>query len=1000
MNHLGIPLPSAVAALALCFLNSATAQETLIPAGSTWKFSDSGPLEGTAWRSPDFDDSSWKSGQAQLGFGDGDEATLVSSGPSSSSRYITTYFRRNFIIDNPDSIPDLLVEVLRDDGAVVWVNGVEVVRSNMPSGIITPTTLASSSAAPADESTRFYAATVAGSLLRAGINTVAVEIHQDSATSSDLSFDLRLGPAPPSIISKGSAWRYLDNGSDPGPSWRLASFDDSSWPQGRAQLGFGDGDEQTTVGFIDTDPASDGIQKNITTWFRRKFTIDDPAAIAALQLAVLRDDGAVVWLNGTEVLRTNLPAGPILPSTLASASATNAEAAASFIATSVNPALLTPGENILAVEIHQDSPSSPDLSFDLRLYPIPTTLTRGPYLNRTSPTETTVRWRTSVPTDTVLRWGTDESTLNHIISLPELTTEHIVRVTGLLPETRYFYSTSSSSQTFASGPSLFFTTHPPAGSTRPFRFWALGDSGTGNANALAVRNAFSSWNGGPHTDFVLLLGDNAYNTGLDSEYQFNFFDIYPDTLRNSTVWPAMGNHEAFNSDSPSQSGPYYNNFSMPADGECGGVPSGTRAFYSFNYANTHFICLDSEDSPRASDGAMAQWLAADLDATTAEWIIAFWHHPPYTKGTHNSDSLSDSSGRMTHMREIILPIMESHGVDLVLNGHSHTYERSRFLNGHYGFSNSFNASTHVVQQGSGDPAADGPYIKLIGPNTGAVYTVTGSAGQTGGTFGLNHPAMIRSLAQLGSVAVDVNGTQLDLHFIHSSGEIRDSFRIVHNRPPAASPASLSTIQNVSAAVHLKASDPDFPTPAAAPHDANPLSSILTSPLHGTLSGTPPSLRYSPDPGFSGSDSFTFSASDGLATSPPATISITVLADSDTDLLADAWEIEHLGSLLAGPSEDPDLDGDSNRSEFLAGTIPSNPNSRLLFSLVSSSPSESVFSLYPVQPGIRYLLESSTDLTLWDIAASATFDTQGSGQLRDPVGNSPTRRFHRITLTPE
>jgi hypothetical protein len=196
MNHLGIPLPSAVAALALCFLNSATAQSLLIPAGSTWKFSDSGPLEGTAWRSPDFDDSSWKSGQAQLGFGDGDEATLVSSGPSSSSRHITTYFRRNFIIDNPESVPDLFVEVLRDDGAVVWVNGVEVVRSNMPSGIITPTTLASSSAAPADESTRFFAATVAGSLLRAGSNTIAVEIHQDSATSSDLSFDLRLGPAP------------------------------------------------------------------------------------------------------------------------------------------------------------------------------------------------------------------------------------------------------------------------------------------------------------------------------------------------------------------------------------------------------------------------------------------------------------------------------------------------------------------------------------------------------------------------------------------------------------------------------------------------------------------------------------------------------------------------------------------------------------------------------------------------------------------------------------
>ncbi len=78
-------------------------------------------------------------------------------------------------------------------------------------------------------------------------------------------------------------------------------------------------------------------------------------------------------------------------------------------------------------------------------------------------------------------------------------------------------------------------------------------------------------------------------------------------------------------------GPYYDMFTLPAAGEAGGIASGTEAYYSFDYANIHFICLDSYDVDRSVDGAMLTWLEYDLVATTADWIIAFWHHPPYTK---------------------------------------------------------------------------------------------------------------------------------------------------------------------------------------------------------------------------------------------------------------------------------------------------------------------------------------------------------------------------------
>src|SRR4029434_7395586 len=105
---------------------------------------------------------------------------------------------------------------------------------------------------------------------------------------------------------------------------------------------------------------------------------------------------------------------------------------------------------------------------------------------------------------------------------------------------------------------------------------------------------------------------------------------------------------------------------MPTGGQIGGVPSGSEAYYSFEYANIHFICLDSEGSNRSASGPMLSWLELDLDANTRPWIIAFWHHPPYSKGSHDSDDSADSGGRMRDMRQNALPILRTGGVDVLL----------------------------------------------------------------------------------------------------------------------------------------------------------------------------------------------------------------------------------------------------------------------------------------------------------------------------------------------
>ena len=165
----------------------------LLPAGSVWRYLDDGKDGGVAWRAPEFNDSSWKSGKAQLGYSpdEGDEATLISYGPDANNKFISYYFRTRFVLSDARSVTALSAQLLRDDGAVVFLNGQEVWRDNMPVGDYTYLTFASSTVGGADEST-FFSRDLDATLLRTGTNTLAVEVHQSAVTSSDISFDFSL----------------------------------------------------------------------------------------------------------------------------------------------------------------------------------------------------------------------------------------------------------------------------------------------------------------------------------------------------------------------------------------------------------------------------------------------------------------------------------------------------------------------------------------------------------------------------------------------------------------------------------------------------------------------------------------------------------------------------------------------------------------------------------------------------------------------------------------
>ncbi len=421
----------------------------------------------------------------------------------------------------------------------------------------------------------------------------------------------------------------------------------------------------------------------------------------------------------------------------------------------------------------------------------PGILTRGPYLQMGNQTAMTLRWRTSTATDSRIEVGTTFGAYTLSATNPTVTTEHEVRISGLTPGTRYYYRFGSSSQVLQADQSNFFNTAPPANTTGKIRIAAFGDCGADdNGNRTGSLNSYLTHTGSNPAELMLLLGDNAYQDGTDADYQNEFFTPYSSTiLKNHVLFPAPGNHEYREiALTERNAGGYYKSFSMPTAGECGGVPSGSKAFYSFDWGNIHFISLDSYgvealDNTKLYDtlGVQVQWLKKDLAANSKKWVIAYWHHPPHTKGSHNSDT----EGELIRLRQNFIRILERHGVDLVLTGHSHNYERSYLLNNYYGTEASFNLATHTKSTSSGKyngSANSCVYVTASGTrNHGTVYVVEGSSGNSGSVqSGYPHNALPFAVNDGGMLYLEVEDNRLDCKMLRKDGTIFDQFTIMQD----------------------------------------------------------------------------------------------------------------------------------------------------------------------------------------------------------------------------
>ncbi len=584
-------------------------------------------------------------------------------------------------------------------------------------------------------------------------------------------------------MPRGDTWRYATQGPPAGPGWETPGFDDASWSEGRAPFGYGEDRLGTELGRpAEGDP-------NVVAWFRRGFEVEDAAAVQGLVLELVRDDGAIVYLNGREVLRNNLPPGDLDSETRARRSV-GGDAERRALRLALPAALLRDGRNLLAVAVHQSTVGSSDLLFDLALVAYgpddPVELLRGPYLQQVTPTSAVVRFTTSRPVLGRVRSGEAPDGLVTETNEAGAAVHHQVALAGLRPGARVFYAVEAEGVRLAGGDEdhAFSTPPRPGDPAGPVRIWVTGDPGTGADEAFAVRDGYLEWTQGRPADLWLTLGDNAYPSGSPSDWQAGFFDVYAPVLAGTPVWPALGNHDLKVHDPLTGEVPFFELMTLPREGEAGGTPSGSEAWYSFDYGPVHVVVLDTAGSDVRPGSPQVEWLKRDLASRQGEWLLVAFHHPPFSRGTHAGDR-EDSSARV---RAYLVPLLEAADADLVLAGHSHAYERSYPLHGPHPGKVAGDPG-RVLDERPGYPEGDGPYRKAgrgggDGPAPdagGTVYVVAGSAGHTGpAPFG--HPSMAVSLAEPGSLVLGIDGCHLDAAFLDAEGHVRDRFAIEKTGP--------------------------------------------------------------------------------------------------------------------------------------------------------------------------------------------------------------------------
>jgi len=412
-----------------------------------------------------------------------------------------------------------------------------------------------------------------------------------------------------------------------------------------------------------------------------------------------------------------------------------------------------------------------------------------PFVQQAAPDSIVVCWKTLGRIRPILRYGTDPRLLEAVVSAADIVitkdspfdwsfppgvfpTRAMLRnmataapasdlvcrahIKGLKPATQYFYALYDGERLVAGGEEHCFRTSPMPGAAVSVRFAILGNAttaGLAQAEVHAQLCRYVRVQKAP-LNFLLYAGEVVARGA-----EYTFFRPYAEILRQTVCW----------ANGPAQL------FSVPTQGEAGGVPSGSREYYAFAYGRVHVVCLSAAEANLAPESKMLTWLKTDLEqarvAGKTDWLIALLPHPPYSKGTVDSDS----DKRSAALRQQVVPILEEGGTDLVFCGGSAIYERSGLVCGAFGAA----SVQHLLDAGDGDPAG-AVYRKDAGlhPNQGTVYLVIGNGGAPLGKAASRHPLMRKAVTAHGFGIVCIEDNAITVTALDKDGRMLDTFRIV------------------------------------------------------------------------------------------------------------------------------------------------------------------------------------------------------------------------------
>jgi hypothetical protein len=594
-------------------LSGVSSSTSLVPFGAVWLYRADGSDQGSAWRAFDFAASGWASGAGQLGYGDGDEATVVPSGPSGAF-FITTYFRRDFNLADPAALERLDLSVIRDDGVVVYLNGQEVLRNNIGAN---PSfnTVATTAIAGADESTPVQLSLATSSLpaglLRQGRNVLAAEIHQSGATSSDISFDLALAASSRSLQIdidldaplNGASLQASDLLID-GAATALAAnpVDGDTVRFLLPRLAGGSHTLELPAGSLE---ASDGTA--LGQW-SRSLTIAAAPQYSVHQTPRLQLGNAPLTgfagsaTDQVELLWQTKPAG---------------------------------------------SGTQDRFSVDVRLAGTASWSPGGVIQQLAQPVDGRIVFSSRLDG---LQYASDYEYRVQHWSGDVLLAEYSAPFRTRLP----------------AGESTPFSFVAYGDSADPSTI----------SQFRSVQARINSLDQVSPLAFAMLLGDNTYSSGTHAQLDHRFVpSLAPEATRwnaRRIDMAAFGNHDVMTD----SGGPTEASFSspIPVAGVTSSVsaPVGERPehTFSFDYGDVHIASFDSNSYNNATRlNAQLSWLEADMAASSARWKIAVLHHPV-------AGSPDKPESPIDNYYQQVVPRLRAAGVDLLLAGHSHTYHQS------------------------------------------------------------------------------------------------------------------------------------------------------------------------------------------------------------------------------------------------------------------------------------------------------------------------------------